>query len=317
MSSPSPAKIASFWRPTAPLSLDPRRLSASIAGLGLDLRFVSPALLPSRLDPSRVDYLAGKISAPGARINRDLVPVSYYFHSVLWAGQFRGIESRLLRAFGRIAPGWILDAPLVFFAFGLASPGVFPKALPGPLPGPRGRYGIHLDRRRAGRFHRLPGPLRLRLRQDPSPPGDVHGRARPRVSRGPVPETAGGADLALVQGAFVFCFSSPTRAFPGPEASSSCSPCSSSSAASAATFSFPRTGICCENRPTRASAYGVDLLASFAGVILASALIIPLFGIPALILRLALLNALCFVYVLALPTLRLRFCNFSVPGETD
>jgi hypothetical protein len=43
--------------------------------------------------------------------------------------------------------------------------------------------------------------------------------------------------------------------------------------------------------------YGIDLLASFAGVILASCLIIPLFGIPALIVRLVILNALAFVYL--------------------
>jgi hypothetical protein len=48
-------------------------------------------------------------------------------------------------------------------------------------------------------------------------------------------------------------------------------------------------------------AYGVDLLASFAGVILASALVIPLYGIPALILRLVILNALSFAYVLFSP----------------
>ncbi len=44
--------------------------------------------------------------------------------------------------------------------------------------------------------------------------------------------------------------------------------------------------------------YGVDLLASFVGVILASALIIPLFGVAAVVLRLIVLNALCFLFLL-------------------
>jgi hypothetical protein len=48
-------------------------------------------------------------------------------------------------------------------------------------------------------------------------------------------------------------------------------------------------------------AYGVDLLASFAGVVLASALIIPLYGVPALILRLALLNAVGFLFLFLSP----------------
>ena len=44
--------------------------------------------------------------------------------------------------------------------------------------------------------------------------------------------------------------------------------------------------------------YGVDLIASFIGVMLASAVVIPLFDIPAVILRLAVLNALCSAYLL-------------------
>jgi hypothetical protein len=50
--------------------------------------------------------------------------------------------------------------------------------------------------------------------------------------------------------------------------------------------------------------YGLDLLASFVGVILASALIIPLFGVPAVLFRLAILNAICFLYVLATSSAR-------------
>ncbi len=125
-----PGEDCVFLASDGPLSLDPHLLAASIAKRGLDLRYVSPALLPARLDPSRVAYLAGKISAPGARINRDLVPVSYYFHSVLWAGQFRGIESRFLRAFGRVAQGWILDAPLAAFAFVLVFLAFFRRRSP-------------------------------------------------------------------------------------------------------------------------------------------------------------------------------------------
>ena len=48
-------------------------------------------------------------------------------------------------------------------------------------------------------------------------------------------------------------------------------------------------------------AYGVDLLASFAGVVLASGLLIPLFGVPAIVMRLAVLNFICFLYLLCLP----------------
>jgi len=52
-------------------------------------------------------------------------------------------------------------------------------------------------------------------------------------------------------------------------------------------------------RPHQGLGYGVDLLASFAGVALASAVIIPLWGLSAVLLRLAILNAICFAYLLA------------------
>jgi hypothetical protein len=53
--------------------------------------------------------------------------------------------------------------------------------------------------------------------------------------------------------------------------------------------------------PRPGKAYGVDLLASFLGIILASAFIIPLAGIPRLVLGLAVLNGAGFLYVLAVP----------------
>ena len=136
-----------FLASDAPLSIDPGFLSAAVARLGLDLRYLGPGMLKARLDPARVDDLAGKLSAPDARINRDLVPVSYYFHAVLWAGQFRGAEARVLRAAGRIAPFWILDAAAGGLRPRPRRPGGLPTSLPGPFSRSRGGDGLHLDRR--------------------------------------------------------------------------------------------------------------------------------------------------------------------------
>ena len=108
-----------FLASEGPLSIDPVRLSDTIARLGLETRQVGPGTLPSRLDPARVAYLAEKLDSPRAKINRDLAPVSYYFHSLLWAGRFRGLESAVLRAAGRIPGFWLLDLPLGLFALGL------------------------------------------------------------------------------------------------------------------------------------------------------------------------------------------------------
>ena len=296
-----PGENCVFLASDSPLSLDPRRLAASIAARGLGLRFVSPALLPSRLDPSRVAYLAGKISAPDARINRDLVPVSYYFHSVLWAGQFRGIESRFLQAFGRIAPGWILDAPLVAFALGLALLALFRRRSPARSLVPVAVMGftsiaVELAVLIAYQAHFgfVYGkvPLLLAMFMAGLVFGSMGARSRKRT---------GGADLVVVQGSFVLMLGLAEKCLGG---------AGGELALFALLFLFGGLGgylFVSANRnlwpgsPHPGLAYGVDLLASFAGVILASALVIPLFGIPALILRLVFLNALSFIYLLLSP----------------
>ncbi|HMA54932.1 MAG TPA: hypothetical protein VKT17_10740, partial [Acidobacteriota bacterium] len=281
-----------FLASEGPLSLDPVRLSASIVKLGLDLRFVSPGMLPARLEAGRVEYLARKISFPGARINRDLVPVSYYFHSVLWAGQFRGVESRLLRAAGRIGPAWMLDAPLGAFALALLLLAAFGRRSQARLLVPIGvmgftTIGVELAVFIAyqARFGFVYGkiPLLIALFMAGLGFGAFAARARRRP---------GGTDLAVIQGAFVLLLLLTSKVVSGT---------GGEPASIAVLFGFGLLGGCLfatANRrllpemPHPGLGYGIDLLASFAGVILASGLIIPLFGIPALLLRLTLLNAL-------------------------
>ncbi len=290
-----------FLASDAPLSIDPVRLSASIAKLGLKLRFVSPGMLPARLDPGRVEYLARKISAPGARINRDLVPVSYYFHSVLWAGQFRGIESSVLRAAGRIGPAWLLDMPLGVFALVLLLLAIFRRRSPARFLVPVAVMGftsiavelavfIAFQARFGFVYGRI--PLLLALFMAGLAIGSLAARIRRR---------SGGFDLPAIQGAFVLLLLLTSKVLSG---------AGGEAASIAVLFGFGVLGgylFVAANRrlvpevPHPGLGYGVDLLASFAGVILASGLIIPLFGIPALLLRLALLNALCFVYLLVSP----------------
>lgn len=296
-----PGEDCVFLASDGPLSLDPHLLAASIAERGLDLRYVSPALLPARLDPSRVAYLAGKISAPGARINRDLVPVSYYFHSVLWAGQFRGIESRFLRAFGRVAQGWILDAPLAAFAFVLVFLAFFRRRSPARFLVPVAVMGftsiavelavlIAFQARFGSVYSKV--PLLLAMFMAGLVLGSLAARSRKR---------AGGADLALVQGSFVLMLLLAHK-------------CLADAGSELVLFVLlllfgglggylfvAASRHLMRETPHPGLAYGVDLLASFAGVILASALVIPLYGIPALILRLVILNALSFAYVLFSP----------------
>jgi spermidine synthase len=289
-----------FLASDAPLTLDVARLSAAIGRLGLDLRSVAPGMLPARIDPARVEYLAGKISAPGARINRDLVPVSYYFHSVLWAGQFRGAESRLLRAAGRIRPAWMLDAPLALFALLLIGLALIKKRSSVRFLVPVAVMGftsmaveLALFIAFQARFGFVYGmiPLLLAAFMTGLVAGALAGRAMRRRGR----------ELAAVQGLFVLLLVITSLSLSG--AGGKALPFAlllGFGALSGYLFVAANDGLLRE-RPHPGLGYGVDLLGSFAGVVLAAGLIIPLFGIPALVLRLAVLNALCLAFLLVSP----------------
>jgi len=288
-----------FLASDGPLTVDPARLAAAVESLGLGLRFVSPGMLPARLDPARLEYLDAKLSAPGARINRDLVPVSYYFHAVLWAAQFRGFEARLLRAAGRIGPAWLLDVPLGLFALGLCFLALFKRRGPARFLVPVAVMGftsmavelavfIVIQSRFGFVYGKIPLLLALFMA------GLVIGAFAARSRRRPH-----GSDLIVVQGLFVGLLLLTSLVLPaGTGEFFPYALLFGFGVLSGALFVTTSRRLLPET-PHPGLGYGVDLLASFAGVILASGLIIPLFGIPALLLRLTLLNAVTFVFLLA------------------
>jgi spermidine synthase len=288
-----------FLASDAPLTADPARLSGSIARLGLKTRFVSPEMLPARLDPRRVDHLAARISASPGKINRDLVPVSYYFQSVLWAAQFRGLESELLRAAGGIPRGWLLDAPLG--ALGLllallalsrrrsAARSLVPVAV-------MGFTSIVVELAVFIVFQANFGyvygkiPLLLALFMGGLVAGSLLARRRLHPGRAALPVVQAGLVAALA--AAHFSFTGRGGEF----------------VPFALLFVFgglsghlfvTSTRLLRRESPHQGLAYGVDLLASFAGALLVSAVVIPLWGVPAVLLRLAVLNILSLVFLLA------------------
>jgi len=293
-----------FLASESPLSIDPERLAATIVRLGIKNRFVSPEMLPARLNPLRIDYLAGKISGPATRINRDLAPVSYYFHSILWAAQFRGLESKLLQAAGRIPSGWLLEVPLAVFALGLAFLALRRKRSTARFLVPIAVMGLTsivvelvVFIAFQANFGYVYGkiPLLLALYMAGLVLGALLARRRKRPGR---------ADLPIVQGGFVLMLLAAFESLSG---------VGGEIVPFVLLFVFGILGgylFVCANRfllrerPHPGLGYGVDLLASFVGVILASALVIPLFGVPAIILRLAILNAICFAYLLATSSAR-------------
>ncbi|MCX6568234.1 MAG: methyltransferase [Candidatus Aminicenantes bacterium] len=294
-----PGSNCVFLASEGPLSIDPGRLTAAIVGLGLNNRFVSPEMLPARLNPLRVDYLAGRISGRSTKINLDLVPVSYYFHSILWSAQFRGLESKLLQAAGRIRPGLLLDAPLAVFALGLAFLALLRKRSAARFLVPIAVMGltsivvelvvfIAFQANFGYVYGKLPLLLALFMA------GLVVGSLLARRQKGSAP-----AALPIVQGAFVLALLAALKSLSG--AGGEIFPF-------VLLFVFGGLGgylFVCANRlllrvrPHQGLGYGIDLLASFAGVALASAVIIPLWGLPAILIRLVILNAICFAYLLA------------------
>jgi spermidine synthase len=261
-------------------------------------------MLPARLNPLRVDYLAGKISGPSARINRDLVPVSYYFHSILWAAQFRGLESTLLQAAGRIPSGWLLDAPLAVFALGLAFLALWRKRSTARFLVPVAVMGLTsivvelvVFIAFQANFGYVYGKIPLLLAFFMA--GLVLGSLLARRQKRTAP-----AALLIVQGAFVLMLLAALKSLSG---------IGGELVPFALLLVFGALGgylFVCANklllreRTHEGLGYGVDLLASFVGVALASTVVIPLCGLPAVLLRLAFLNAICFAYLLATSSAR-------------
>ncbi len=297
-----PGASSVFLASDGPLSVDPEVLSAKIERLGLETTFVSPAMLPFRLEPGRVDRLnrALELAGGGEKINRDLVPVSYYFQALLWAGQFGGLEARLLRAAGRVPAFWLLEAPLLAAALALALLALGPRRSAARSLAPIAVMGFTTIVVEVAMFIAFQAnfgyvygkiPLLLASFMAGLVFGGFLGRLRKKTGR---------ADLPLVQGGFVLLLLATYGALPGTGGE----PVPFALLAGFGTLSglLFITANRLVLRATRhpGLSYGIDLIASFAGAVLASALLIPLFGIPALVIRLVVLNALTFVFTLVI-----------------
>lgn len=283
-----------------PLAVEPEFLSSRIARLGLATTFVRPEMLPFRLTPGRIGQLdaALKAAGPETRINLDLAPASYFFQSLLWAGQFGGLEAKVLQAAERAPAFWLLDAPLAAAALALGLLAWVLRRSAGRFLVPVAVMGlttiiveVAVFIAFQARFGYVYGkiPLLLASFMAGLVAGGVLGRARKRPGR---------ADLPLVQAGFVLLLLASFAALSGgageavPFALLACF-----GALSGILFVAANRRILREVQHPGLG-YGVDLVASFAGAVVVSALLIPLFGIPALLLRLAVLNALVLLFTL-------------------
>jgi spermidine synthase len=294
-----PGETNVFLASAAPLTLDPAQLSAALARLGIRNSFVRPEMLASRLSRLRVDHLERKIGSGPGLVNRDLVPVSYYFNSVLWAAQFRGAESRALRLLAGVPSFWILDAPLVLAGAALAflasrkrrSPARFlvPLAVTG-FTSILAEMALLIIFQSA--FGYVYGKISLLLAAFMA--GLFAGSLAGLRRRGPA-----GMGLAVVQAgsAVLLILTLRMAESRGPEALPFL--CLAAFGALSGYLFVAANRLFLKETPHAETGYGIDLLGSFAGAVLASAFVIPLLGVPRLLTRLAVLNILGFLFSLA------------------
>lgn len=295
-----PGESNVFLASAGRLSIDPEWLSAAIERLKIHNQFVSPGMLPSRLNPLRVKDLREKMSGGHGLVNRDLVPVSYYFHSVLWASQFKGVESSILRFFAGIPSFWILDVPLVLAALGLLYTLFRKRRVPGRFLVPVAMAGFTSILVEMAvliifqaRFGYVYGKISLLLSAFMA--GLFVGSLAGMRRRHP-----GGRDLVAVQaGLVILLFLTEGMAESrGPEIFPFLALLAFGALSGYLFVAANRLYL--KESPHPGMGYGVDLLGSFLGVVLASSVVIPLLGIPLLISRLAILNVLGFLFTLGI-----------------
>ncbi len=81
-------------------------------------KFVSEHFLPDRLSPMRIDYLRNSISLKKSRINSDLKPISYFYNTILWSKQFQSIEKPVFLFLSKIKPLWFIGSFALVFGLG-------------------------------------------------------------------------------------------------------------------------------------------------------------------------------------------------------
>ena len=92
-----------------PLTTDPTTWSARLADRGIEARWVVPAYLDYLLTTDRVAQARDLLEAPlGVRLNRDLTPVSYFYALTVWLSRFYGSLSQAVAKVSLLSLGWLV-----------------------------------------------------------------------------------------------------------------------------------------------------------------------------------------------------------------
>jgi len=287
-----------FLASDEPLSIDPLFIAGKLETSGVKNVFVNREMLPARLNPLRTEYLKAKLDRDDLPVNRDFTPVGYFFHSIWWAAQFKGPEAGLLRFFAGQPRGRILDLPLLLFALLLIPFAAARRNRPSAYLVPVAVLGItsivvemSVIMIFQASFGYLYGRISLLLglfMAGLSAGSFIAIKSRSNLGR----------RLPAVQALKILLLIFILSALDRPLAEFL-----------PFTFLFLEGALCgylfvAANRTFQKSAdhpgaaYAVDLLGSFFGVLIASSIIIPLWGVPALTIRLIWLNLICLAFIL-------------------
>jgi spermidine synthase len=92
----------------------------------ISTKFVNENFLPNRLSLMRMKYLENAIYAEESRtdspqtnrINHDLKPISYFYNTILWSKQFHSVEKSIFLFLSQVKPFWFIAVIATVFAFG-------------------------------------------------------------------------------------------------------------------------------------------------------------------------------------------------------
>jgi spermidine synthase len=95
---------------------DWQTMVARLKERGISTQFVNENFLPERLSALRVTFLKDALFAKASRINYDLNPICYFYNSILWSKRFKSLEKSVLLFLSRARATWFVGAiGLLFF----------------------------------------------------------------------------------------------------------------------------------------------------------------------------------------------------------
>lgn len=281
----------------APLAADPALWSARLADRGIVARWVVPSYLDYLLTTDRVAQARDLLGAPiGVRLNHDLQPICYFYDLMVWLSRFYGHLSQVAAGASLLRLGWLV-VPLavaaallrrwavpaaigfiglaemtmevvVLFAFQVVHGYVY------------GQVGLIVTAFMAGLA--LGGAVANRWRWPNVGRDGILSHILPHSPR---------AALAWIQGGMIlFTLSFPLVVAPGPPAW--VFPLLALVAGGLTGLAFPVAVACLQGETGRVAGllYGADLVGGCVGAVLASALLVPILGIPQTCLAVALVG---------------------------